>query len=714
MVLGQTQLPTPKFGPSIERLHSYPVLNGRSPAGAMMSPDGSRIVFAWNQTGQLKRNLWLMEYPSGERRQILAADAVERLPNQDDARTEEQKKEEKDYDGGFGGGVTWSPDSKEFLFGFRGRTWIMDRDGKAARPLFDGAFFPSSVTYSPDGKYLVMISGSNLVRYDRTTKELKQLTFLSRPGTGINGFSISPDSKTIAVNWSDSSKFGSHIMMDFTRERSEVRGISRMWNGNRAIDAQIGLVGIDGGTVKYVSNIPRFHWLMDLVWSPDSTQLFIGWKTEDHKTFTLTHAFANKPEGRNVFVEKAPSNYINNWRPMVWTRDSKGLLLGTDLIDGKFARRSILQIAPNGDVVKRVFSEQYDVGNFMRPRDSDRIVMVTLGRSPLKSEIRILEPDGKQTVHVVEENGEAAPTDFEETGLPMVSVDGRSIATMAGRPGRNPELYAVEPKKERLTKSQLPEFDTIKWADVREVQIPGPGGVTIHAQLLTRPGTPPNAKRPMVISNMYANSGKMRWDGYLSNYLAMELGYAVFLVDFRASWGYGGEFNSGYYRKMGLIDSEEAVAVKRWAVKEGVADPDRCAVWGWSYGGFLTCMIMTTQPGEFKAGVAVASVTEWKNYNHWYTGQRLGFVDKDPKIFEETSPITYADKLQGNLLMVHGMLDDNVLFQDAVRFTMKAIDAGKRIDMMYYPRDDHGIGRFETRPHVNRTIAQYLYDKLGD
>lgn len=706
-------LPPTQYGPTIERLNSFPTLNGRSPAGASMSPDGTRIVFAWNKTGIRKRDLWMMEYPSGEMRQITGAEDIPRVPNQDDSRTAEEKKEQELYDGGFGGGAIWSPDSKEFLINYRGRTWVYDREGKTRKPLFDGGFNPNSISYTPDGKYLLMFSGGNLVRFDLATREIKQLTFITRPGTALDFYSVSPNGKMIHVGWSDSTKFGNHVMMDFTKERSEVRGISRMWQGNRAVDDQQGIVGIDGGTVKFVTNIPRFHWLMGSAWSPDSRSLVIGWKSEDHQNFTLTNVDLDDGKGRNVYIEKAPKNYINNWRPMTWTRDSKSILLGTDVQDGQFTRRQVVRMDPSGKNIQSVYKKDFCVGNFTRPKESDDLVLVTMGRSPLKSEIRIVRPDGGEKVHVVEEDGTSAPTEFENTGLPLVSEDGKHMVTLAANPKRNPEMFAVEPRQARLTTSQLPEFSTIQWADIKDVMIPMPDGTLLRAQMLTRPGLDMSKKHPAVISDMYANSAKMDWGGYTANYLAMELGYIVLKVDFRASWGYGGEFNSGYFQRMGLIDSEEAVAAKRFLVSTGAVRADRVGVWGWSYGGFLTCMIMTTQPGEFHAGVAVASVTEWKNYNHWYTTQRLGFLSTNKEVYDKTSPITYADKLQGNLLLVHGMLDDNVLFQDSVRYSMKLIDAGKRFDQFYYPRDDHGIGREETRPHVFRTIVQYLYDKLG-
>lgn len=110
----------------------------------------------------------------------------------------------------------------------------------------------------------------------------------------------------------------------------------------------------------------------------------------------------------------------------------------------------------------------------------------------------------------------------------------------------------------------------------------------------------------------------------------------------------------------------------------------------------------------------MASVTDWKSYNEWYTRRRLGLVKEDKEIFEKTSPITYASGLKDNLLLVHGMLDDNVLFQDTARLIQKLIDNGKYFDELAYPRDDHSIGRETSRPHVYGSIMRYLAGKLLD
>jgi dipeptidyl-peptidase 4 len=271
----------------------------------------------------------------------------------------------------------------------------------------------------------------------------------------------------------------------------------------------------------------------------------------------------------------------------------------------------------------------------------------------------------------------------------------------------------VEPKMARLTRSQSPDFVKVQWADYREVTFKAPDGKDIHALMITRPGLDLTKKHPAFLSNMYANSAKMAWGGFFENYAAMELDMVVLCVDFRASWGYGGEFNSGYYRSMGLIDVDEAVAAKNYLASLPYVNGDKVGLWGWSYGGYLTAQTLLTKPDVFAAGVAVAPVTDWKSYNEWYTRRRLGLVKDDKEIFEKTSPITYAQGLNDDLLLVHGMMDDNVLFQDTARLIQRLIDNGKYFEELSYPRDDHSIGRDTSRPHVFASIMRYLYNRLA-
>src|SRR5688572_10159684 len=192
----------PKTDPPLERYYQYPLLNGRSPANPAMSPDGSKIVFGWNKTGARKLDVWIMDYPSGRTKMIVDAAKIELLPRQDDTRTELEKKEELLYDAGISN-FQWAPDGKQILFSYKGRVWLCDPEGKNLEPVFDANMGAGAAQFTPDNKYLAYLSNSNLYRMDRKTGRIKQLTFISKANTAIDGFVYAPDGKNIVVTWSD-------------------------------------------------------------------------------------------------------------------------------------------------------------------------------------------------------------------------------------------------------------------------------------------------------------------------------------------------------------------------------------------------------------------------------------------------------------------------------------------------------------------------------
>ncbi len=706
-------LPTPKSGLTLERLLDYPIVNGRSPVGETMSPDGRYVVYGTNKTGERRLDVYIMDLRTGRETRVVESEKLPKPPRQDDSRTELQKREEELYDGGLTG-FRWSPDSKEIMAGpYRGRVWLFDVEGKSLRPLIDTNEQITSATYSPDGRFIAFIRGINLFRFDRKSGDIKQVTFLSKPNTSLDGFEWSPDASKIAVFWSDSSKLGSHVMMDFSKEKATVVNIQRMWHGEMSQDMQIGVVGADGGLIKFVEGLPRYMWMTSFAWSPDSRMIAAFWTKEDFQEATITVVPVETMKKLDAYVEKAPKNYIPDFRYLAWTRDSKRVLFTTDIRDGAFTNRGLYSMTPTGEDVKAVYAESHDIAGFMRPKDSDRIVLVTQERSPLKTEITVIESDGKRTVHVPIENGVATRVGFDECQPPMVSDDGRVMASMASAPGVPWELYAIEPNVRRLTNSPLEDFKKVSWANFEQVEFEGPNGIKMYGLLVTPKGLDKSKKHPAILTDMYANSAKMSWGGYFANYAAEELGMVCLYVDFAASWGQGGERNSSYHKSMGVIDTQEAVSAKKFLASLGYVNEDRVGVWGWSYGGFLTCMIMLTAPGEFDTGVAVASVTDWKSYNEWYTRRRLGMEKDDPEVYKRTSPVWHAKGLEGNLYLVHGMLDDNVLFQDTARLVQALIDERKHFSMFGYPRDDHSIGKATSRPHVYDEIMRYLFWKLN-
>jgi dipeptidyl aminopeptidase/acylaminoacyl peptidase len=169
-------------------------------------------------------------------------------------------------------------------------------------------------------------------------------------------------------------------------------------------------------------------------------------------------------------------------------------------------------------------------------------------------------------------------------------------------------------------------------------------------------------------------------------------GIIVIDMDYRASQGYGRDWRTAIYRHMGGNDLSDQVDAAAWLVANMGVDSTKIGIYGGSYGGFITLMAMFTTPGVFRSGAALRPVTDWAHYNHPYTSAILNEPQNDTLAYRRSSPIYHAAGLQGDLLICHGMVDENVLFYDTVRLTQRLIELGKEnFETAIYPAERHGF-----------------------
>ncbi len=208
------------------------------------------------------------------------------------------------------------------------------------------------------------------------------------------------------------------------------------------------------------------------------------------------------------------------------------------------------------------------------------------------------------------------------------------------------------------------------------------------------------------------------WSNYyrefmFHHYLASQ-GYTVLDIDYRGSAGHGRDWRTATYRWMGGKDLSDQVDGARFLVAEEGVDPTRIGIYGGSYGGFITLMALFTEPDVFEAGAALRSVTDWAHYNHWYTARILNQPQDDAEAYEKSSPIYFAEGLEGHLLMAHGMVDTNVHFSDVVRLSQRLIELGKEDwEMAVYPVENHGFREPSSWTDEYRRIFELFDEAIG-
>jgi dipeptidyl aminopeptidase/acylaminoacyl peptidase len=281
-----------------------------------------------------------------------------------------------------------------------------------------------------------------------------------------------------------------------------------------------------------------------------------------------------------------------------------------------------------------------------------------------------------------------------------LSPDEKTIAILYSYTTKPWELYVQQNKPgakamQITNKAESDEYKSYAWRDPEIFTFAARDGAMVHARIY-KPAKPA-AEKPAVIfvhGAGYLQNVDKWWSYYfretMFNNLLADHGYYVMDIDYRGSAGYGRDWRTAIYRHMGGKDLTDNVDGANYLVKKFGVDPKRIGIYGGSYGGFITLMAMFTTPDIFAAGSGQRSVTDWANYNNGYTSEILNKPYEDSMAYKRSSPIYFVNGLKGHLLMCHGMLDQNVHFQDIIKVTQRLIELGKdNWELASYPMEDH-------------------------
>ncbi len=283
----------------------------------------------------------------------------------------------------------------------------------------------------------------------------------------------------------------------------------------------------------------------------------------------------------------------------------------------------------------------------------------------------------------------------------QMSPDEKTLAITFSFANCPPELYIQENKAGaeavKITDSRSDDFKAYQWRVPEFISFEAEDGIDLYARLYQPEKSIKNGAAVIFVHGAgYLQNAHKWWSTYYHEYMfhniLVDNGYTVIDIDYRGSAGYGRDCRTGIYRHMGGKDLSDQVDGAKYLVDNYDIDPERIGLYGGSYGGFITLMAMFNAPDVFKAGAGLRSVTDWAHYNHGYTANILNTPVEDSIAYALSSPIYFAEGLKGNLLMCHGMMDNNVHYQDIIRLTQRLIDLGKdNWELVSYPRERHSF-----------------------
>lgn len=658
----------------LKTIFDEPFLAGVRPNLFSFSPDGSQVYFSWNDSSYASNSSLYEVDITGEN--------LQPSPDNDLIRS------------------VLSPEHERIAYSSRGDIFVADTDGENERQIFSGVSNTRNLVWSPDGGQLAFNYNGNIWTIDIESGGTRQITRKTDDDPDFTILAWAMNGEKMVVSQTDRSGFWE---VYFPRYVPKMVEPGRTMRGQPHIELQV----IDVESREMTSILEGDFYLLNNDLSADGRYFVVDY---------TDHPMKNRHIVMYDFQEDTSwpihSETTEGWiyRPLLRVRFAPegDLLMYTSEESGW---SHIYTVRPDGSRMNRLTAGSHEVV-WAEWIDGSNIVFASTERD-----------SGLRDIYTVNANTFSASrltrTDGYRTSF-RLSPDRRYVAFESTFWNQPSDIYLLDirrPRNElRLTHSIPERFKDIEWQIPEYIRFTSRDEETRLTMDVLKPHDfDPSQKYPVVVFVHGAGSLQNVFQGwslsyhreYMFHQILNRHGYVVVEVDYRHSTGYGRKFREDVTNWMGKYELEDIVDGLDYLDRQhGYVDLENVGLYGGSYGGFMALYALSNAPDYFKAGAALRAVTNWENYyyaNPGYTRPRLGTPDENPENYERSSPISYADSLSRPALILHGLIDDNVGFQDAAQYIDRLIKSGNtNFDMMMYPSERHAY----TNP--NSWYDQYL------
>ena len=635
----------------------------------------------------------------------------------------------------------WSSDASKLLIftntqrvwrqNTRGDYWVLDRAGRTLKQL--GGDAPASslmyAKFSPtgdrvayvrqgdlyverlaDGRITRLTTGADSLHVNGMTDWVYEEEFDLR-----DGFRWSPDGARIAYWHFDMTGVGRFLLTNDTDSLYPfVTPVQYPKAGTTNSAVTAGVVSAEGGATTWlqVPDDPRQNYVPRLEWAGPQ-ELVLQRINRAQNTDRVMLADATTGAVRTVLVER-DSAWLDVVDDLQWLAGGKEFTW----VSERDGWRHLYRVSRDGKTVRLVTPGAFDV-----------------------IELTALDEPGGWLYYI------ASPDNATQRYLYRIPLDGSGKperVTPADRPGTHSYDISPDARWAWHTYSTLdtpPVTDLVRLpahATARTVvaneplrgavapltsrrgdffRVPLPDSATLDGWMI-RPRDFDSTRTYPLLMYVYGEPAgqtvRDQWMGGLGLWFRMlaDQGYVVASVDNRGTGGRGAKFMKMTYLHLGRYESADQIAAARWFAAQSYVDPDRIGIWGWSYGGYMSSLSMFRGAGVFKAGLAVAPVTDWRFYDTIYTERYMRTPQENPAGYAEGAPLAYADSLKGHFLLVHGTGDDNVHFQNSIRLVERLEAANKQFGMRIYPNKTHAIAGGNTRENLYELFTTWVKQNL--
>jgi dipeptidyl aminopeptidase/acylaminoacyl peptidase len=653
---------------------------------ASWSPDGSLVAYLHDDW--MRQDLYVVPAVGGEPRRLSRAERFIGNPRGNSA----------------GQPPVWSPDGSEILYGQDGGLKIVSVNGGRISDFGPAEEPRGNGSYSPDGKSIVYASRGRLYVAARDAGVVRDIQIA---GKSLSGPLWSPDGRRLAFSASTPGQ-------SFTLVPPYV-GRLLAFPFNQPGTSDRGVIDLESGVITWLAPSPLSEAILG--WSPDGRSLVVERVSDDFKERRLLLADAARGSVDTILEERDAqylplgrgfANFVRDGSRIVYTSETSGWnhLYSFDvttrqsrpLTSGPFEVRETVLGADNW-----IYYTSSEIG-------------------PSQPQVYRVAATGGAATRLTTARAVHSGLQLDHSGTRVLYLrsDARSIPEVFVQTadGSKPPI--------RLTNSNPPTPMTDRWQEPRLVTYPGHDGLTVKAQLFVPPVSTPAGLFPAIVhvhqaasyQDVYVGPGPQKdnvtW--YAWHQRLAQLGYVVLNVDYRGSSGYGRDYRVANYRDLGGGDRLDAVSGVRYLKTLGLVDTDRVGVYGMSYGGHLVLSLLTKDPTVFRAGVDIAGVADMKMvYETAGRGPvvaRLSTPDAAPDLYRQSSAISFIERIESPVMILHGTDDPNVSILQSLRLIDALLAHGKRFEFEAYPGELHFFTRAQSWIDAFGKMERFFFAEL--
>ena len=688
------------------------------PGKIRYSPDSRFVTYLFSERGDLNRELWHLDLTSGKKVRWLEPPGEplteENVSREEALRRERQRVRET--------GITdyiWAEKANVMLLPLRGELYRW-ADGKLEHVAGGGVIDPK---ITRDGRRIFFVRDGDVWMLE----EGRERRLTARPPNATNGLAEfvaqeeldrmsgywpSPDGNLVAFAQVDESHIPIYPIVHQGKPELEIEEHRYPFAGAENARVKLAVVAADTGKTTFMDLGIEEGYIARVDWHPDG-RLFVQWLSRDWHQLELLAYDVTSGAGRGIVLERQ--------EPWVNLHDDLRFIEATGEFTWSSERSGFAHLylyAADGALIRPLTHGEWPAEATVALDEKERhLYFVGWQDSPLERHLFRVSLDGGAPERLTREpgvHGAGVAPDFSSFVDVWDSVTTPPSVTVRSMSGQS--RVVIQPPASLDLDLPPPELRQFKSSD----------GTDLYAAVYRPPKNLPPPLRgrvgvggaPPLIVEVYGGPGFQMVNNSWSETVDMRAqmlaqhGFVVLKVDNRGSSRRGLAFEAPIYRNGGEAELRDQVEGVRWLTGLGEADPSRVGIYGWSYGGYMTLIAMLKAPDVFKVGISGAPVTFHQGYDTAYTEKYMATPQTNPKGYKNASPLTYASQLEGKLMLVHGMIDENVHFRHTARMMQALIDAGKPFETLLYPNDRHSPRSERDRADMERRILEFFEKNL--